>query len=383
MLDRRARAILERDRAAFMATLATDSRLFVERQERLFRWLGDVPLESYELTVAWDRFGDLTRPKDLDRYPTSDAVMIPVTEERYQIRGFDPKPAAEDLFYTFVRQDGEWLIAEDDDVSDLALYSARHLWDFGPIEQHESEHFLLLAHPCKRDGGCLQDGPFLELAEEGMRTIERYWPVRWHRRTVVLVPKSGAELQRMIQSTFDLNNFVAFAYSTVDLADGLDYTGHRIIPNPKALEGRSNESVGQILAHEMLHIATRDHAGPFVPIFVDEGFADYAGNDADPGALAFFNSEVAAGLFSGAIPEDFEFTIGDGTDIYRSYQEAQSAVRFFVDRWGLDAFVRFYRKLGRLEIVTGTTRYHVDRALKQTAGVDYETFQRMWADSIT
>ena len=366
-----------------MSTVATDSRPFVERQERLFRWMGDIPFESYALTVAWDRFGDLARPSDLARYPSSEAVMIPVTEERYQISGFDPKPAAEDLFYTFVKQDGEWLIAEDDDVSDLALYSARHLWDFGPVEQHESEHFLLLAHPCRDEGGCLQDGPFLALAEEGMRTIERYWPVRWHRETIVLVPRSAAELQRMIQSTFDLDNFVAFAYSTVDLAEGVDYTGHRIIPNPKALQGRSDDSVEQILAHEMLHIATRDHAGPFVPIFVDEGFADYAGNDADPGALAFFNSEVAAGLFSGAIPEDFEFTIGDGTDIYRSYQEAQSAVRFFVDRWGLDSFVRFYRMLGRLEIVTGTSRYHVDRALKRTAGVDYETFQEMWADSIT
>lgn len=345
--------------------------------------MGDVPLASYELTASWERFGDLARPSDVKRYPSATDVKIPVTEERYQIRGYDPKPAAEDLFYTFVEEDGEWLIAEDDDLNDLALYSARHLWDFGPLEQFESEHFLLLAHPCERAGGCLQDGPFLELAERGMQTIEPYWPVRWHRRTVVVVPKNGAELQRMIQSTFDLDNFVAFAYSTVDIEADLDYTGHRIMPNPKALEGRSDESVEQILAHEMLHIATRDHAGPFVPIFVDEGFADYAGNDADPGALAFFNSEVAAGLFSGAIPEDFEFTIGTGTDIYRSYQEAQSAVRFFVDRWGLDAFVRFYRMLGRLNIDVGTARYHLDRALRRTAGVDYETFQQMWADSIT
>ena len=95
-----------------MSTLATDSRLFVERQKRLFRWIGDVPLGSYELTAVWDRFGDLARPKDLKRYPTSDAVTIPVTEERYQIRGFDPKPAAEDLFYTYVKQDGEWLISD-------------------------------------------------------------------------------------------------------------------------------------------------------------------------------------------------------------------------------------------------------------------------------
>ncbi len=129
-------------------------------------------------------------------------------------------------------------------------------------------------------------------------------------------------------------------------------------------------------------MATRESAGPFVPIFVDEGFADYVGYSDDPSALAFFNSDVAAGLFNGQLPEDFEFTIGDGTEIYRNYQKAQSAVRFFIDRFGLDAFNRFYRSLGRKEIAAGTARYHIDQAFRRTTGMSYDAFQRAWTSSI-
>ncbi len=383
LLERRARAVLERDRAAFLSTVSPASTDFAARQERLFAGLRNVPLDSFSYRVAWERRGDLVRPSDVRRYPGAEAVSIPVTEERYRIAGFDRRDAVEDLYYTYVKEDGEWLIAEDTDLDDITLYSARHLWDGGRVEKERSEHFLVFSHPCKKKPcGSLSDD-FLSLAEQGLDRARRYWLGPWSEPTVVLVPRSGRELERMIQSTFDLENFVAFAYSTVDASDGIDYTGHRIIPNPDAFSGRAGESVLQILAHEMLHIASRDSAGPFIPIFVDEGFADYVGNDADPDALAFFNSDVASGLFSGELPEDFEFTVGDGTDIYRSYQESHSAVRYFIDRFGLNAFNRFYRKLGRVEIAPGTARFHLDRALRATIGLTYDRFQEAWTSSIT
>ena len=381
LLARRAIAVLERDRDAFMATVAPYSNDFVERQGRLFDAMARLPLESFGYRVAWERRGDLVRPFDERRYPGAEAVSIPLTEERYRIEGFDRRDAVEDMYYTYVKSGGRWLIAEDTDLDDITLYSARHLWDFGPLETKRSEHFLQLAPKCRTD--CESVGAdFLDLAERGLARAQRYWLGPWHPRVVVLVPGSGEQLERMIQSTFDLENFVAFAYSTVDGASGVDYTGHRIIPNPRALDGRSSDTVLQILAHELVHIATRDSAGPFVPIFVDEGFADYAGHDADPGALAFFNSDVAGGLFNGELPEDFEFTVGSGTDIYRSYQKSQSAVRFFVERFGLGAFNRFYRKLGRVEIAPGTAAFHIDKAFRATTGLGYERFQEAWTSSI-
>lgn len=363
-----------------MATISDSSPEFVERQGRLFRAMADVPFASFAYRVAWERRGDLVRASDTRRYPSAEAVSIPLTEERYRIEGFDPRDAVEDMYYTYVKQDGEWLIAEDTDLNDITMYSARHLWDSGRLETERSEHFLMLSHRC--EGCSTLSGDFLQLAEEALDQARRYWHGPFKQKIVVLVPRSAKELERMIQSTFDLEDFVAFAYSTVDFTDGIDYTGHRIIPNPKAFAGRSTSSVRQILAHELLHVATRDSAGPFVPIFVDEGFADYVGHDGDPAGLAFFNSDVAQGLFNGQLPEDFEFTVGSGTDIYRSYQKSQSAVRFFIERFGLRAFNRFYRRLGRIEVAAGTARFHIDRAFRVVTGMSYDSFQQAWTSSI-
>ena len=347
------------------------------RQRAFFDRVTELPLASYRLVAAWDRYGDLVRRSDAAAYPGVDRVSIPLIEERYRIRGFDPKPAVEDTYFTFVKRDGSWLIAEDSDLDDLTLYSGRHLWDFGDIEQERDGHLLQLSH----SGVTSHD--YLGLAEQALARVERFWSARWHRNTILLIPDDEDELRRLIQATFDLDDFVAFAYSTVDLSHDIDYTGHRIIVNPGAFAGRSEETVTAILAHEMLHVASRHVAGPFIPIFVDEGIADFVGNAGNPSALGFLESEVASGVFDGRLPEDFQFTVGSGTDIYRSYQKSHSAIRFFVDRWGLAAFIKFYRRLGAQKIVPGTATFHVSRTLKKITGLDLDAFEKEWADSIT
>ncbi len=366
------------DRGGFMETIADLDEDFVARQARLFSRLIDLPLDSYRLRVAWERYGDLARPSDKRRYGTE--THIPVTEERYRLRGLDDEPAVEDLYYTYVRSDGEWVIAEDTDLDQLALYSARHLWDSGSIEMLKSDHFVLFSHPCRAGRFCATRET-LDVAESALTRVRRYWR-SIPERVAVIVPASSAELERMIQATFDLEDFVAFAYSTVDLSGGIDYTGHRIMLNPAAFTGRGAASTGVILAHELLHVATRAAAGPFVPIFLDEGFADYVGYDADPAVLGFLNSELASGRLKGSLPQDFEFTIGTGSEILLQYQKSHSAVRFFIERWGLAKLRLLYRRLGRVAVAPGTVRFHIDRALRETVGVGFAAFERRWADSI-
>jgi len=383
LLDARSRAITEGDRGAFLATVAPESGEFLERQEAFFDRVTRLPLASYRLVAVWERYGDLARPSDRARYRDADDVAIPLTEERYRIKGFDADDAVEDQYFTFVQRDGEWRIAEDTDLEDLTLYSGRHLWDFGAIEQRRSEHLLQLSHPCDPDTPCPATAHrYLPLAERALARVARFWTAPWKRDMVLLIPDDEDELRRLIQATFDLDDFVAFAYSSVDVSDSIEYTGHRMVVNPEAFEGRTEETVVAILAHEMLHVASRYVAGPFVPFFVDEGIADYVGTAADPASLGFFSADVAAGRFDGELPEDYQFTVGSGTDIYRSYQKSQSAVRFFINRWGLRDFIRFYRVLGSKKVVPGTARYHVSRSLKKVTGLDLDAFEKAWADSI-
>ena len=360
-----------------MHTVEGASEGFKRRQRASFEGFAALELEDYSLTADWAALGDLVRPRANERYPGFDLVTIPVTVERYRLRGMDPAPASEDFYYTFGVSEGEWSIVSDSDLEDVGLYSARHLWDEGPVELFDSEHFTFISHPCSSD--CVDIQEMAAQSERAYDRVRQYWD-EIPDRTAVLVPNSTDELERMIQSTFDLDNFVAFAYSSEH--PRLGYTGNRVMLNPDSFRGIDSEYAFQILAHEMLHIATRDAAGPFIPIFMDEGFADHVAYDAAPEGLGFFDAEVAAGRFEGALPHDYEFTTGDGTDIFRTYQESQSAVRFFIDRWGLDRFIQLYRRVGRPVTAAGTTRYWVDRTLRRTVDLNLKRFERRWADSI-
>jgi hypothetical protein len=383
LLDARAEAYLARDRHAFLATVATDSAPFRSRQEDFFAFSRSIPFDSYRLEADWDHYGDLARPADASRYGNADDVVILLVHEKYMIRGFDERPAVEEYVYTFVERDGEWLIAEDSDLDSVGLQSVRHLWDSGPVVVERSEHFTLYRHPCGEKVGCVQLPPdFLSTAEEALAHVDRHWRVPWRHKVLILVPTTTEELGRMLQATFELDNFVAFAYSTYETGESFDLAGYRIMLNWPQIEGRGSDSIRAIMAHELLHVATRPVTGPFVPTFVEEGLAEHVGQAGDSDALSFLESEIASGTFDGRLPRDFEFVTGDGFDIFRSYQEALSAMDFLARRWGEADLRRFYLRLGRPEFAPGTSIYHVGKALRETIGRGYVGFERAWASSI-
>ena len=381
LLDRRAEAFLERDRSAFMDTLDPSAPAgFRARQRKLFANSERIPFASYGLIADWSRYGDLARPSDHARYPGAEAVSIPLTQEHYRIQGFDEADAVEDAFYTFVSRDGDWFIGNDEDLDDIGMFTVRHPWDFAEQFADRSEHFLAIGPGCVIDGTSLCARDLLDIAEDALALTNATWTVPWRNKVVLVVPPSDESLQRMLQATFDPSNFVAFAYSTVD-PDTLGYTGDRIIVNSSVIAGRPRAEIVTIMAHELLHVATRDASGPFVPLFVDEGFAELAGYGDAPG-LEYFDAIVAGGAFDSRLPEDFQFSTGSGNDIYLSYQEAQSAIRFFYDRWGAKKFIRFYKRVGRARIVEGLATWHVERALRSTIGIGLRGFEKAWASSI-
>lgn len=379
LLDRRAHAVEGRDRAAFMATVADLSSAFRERQAQLFKWTRDVPFASYELQADWTEWGDIARASDSARYPGAEAVTIPLTEERYRIRGLDRAPAVEDLFYTFVKQGGAWLIAEDRDVADLGFDTAEHLWDFGPVLVERHGRFLVFRHPCGK-GPCSDLPDYAHsLLEAGRARAERFWTGPWPKLVGVVLPKTKDELRHVLQANLDLTTFVAFTYSTVK--DGR-YSAPRIVLNWRTLEERSKSPLQDVFAHELVHVATRSSAGPHVPVFVDEGFAEHAANEASPASLSFFDYQRGVGGVDGTLPDDYEFQSGSGTSIFLNYQTAQSAIDFFVRTWGPRAFERFYKRLGRARTVPGTSEYLTSRALHRTIGVGLHRFEQLWADSL-
>ncbi|MGH2754369.1 MAG: hypothetical protein ACRDLB_08025 [Actinomycetota bacterium] len=372
LLNRRADAIRDRDRRAFAATMKDAPGVFRSRQLRLFDHLGDLDLGLYDAEVDWGAVGDLVRDRDRSLYPDADEVAIPLTHERYRLAGYDARRVHQDLYLTFAKVDGEWSIVSDDDLDDIGLYSARNVWDFSPVTTEPGRHFLAIGARC---GGCPQVGGVLVgAAERALSLVDEYWTRAWHRRVPLIAPRSSADLARMIQSTYPVQNYLAFAFWTGGPAQN---PGVRVIVNPERV---AFGDLFDVFAHELTHVAALGSRGSFTPSFVDEGLAQYVGVDGAGEAVAA--ADATARSSRPRLPQDHEFFLGDGAAVFSSYQRSLSAVAFFVERFGFRRFQRFYVTLGRATRVPGTRRYHLDRAFERVIGMDAREFERAWASSI-
>ncbi|MGH2681745.1 MAG: hypothetical protein ACRDIX_00745 [Actinomycetota bacterium] len=374
LLDRRARALLLGDRPGFLAGLDHEAEGdFVERQELLFDGFQRLPLQDYRLDVSLDVFEELTASEELRRYGRGAQPTVLHVEQRYRLQGYDRQPALEDVFLTFVRRPAGWRMISDSDLDDLTIYSGRVLWEFGPIVTRESEHFLYVSHPDLAGAA----GTILPAAQRALARVSAVWPLQFRKKVVILAPSESEELVRILQAQFDVDVFVAFAYSGLDRDREWDLVGHRIILHWDNFSAQSDAAQQSILTHELLHIATRELSGPFVPAFVDEGVAEWVTTDASTLLLAI---RVGSGIFDRRLPLDHEFITGDTDDIVNSYQESYSFIRYADDRFGSKAVAEFYRRLGRPQVAAGTWRYHVDRAMRAAFGSGFGRLQRRWAD---
>ena len=373
LLDRRAEAVLSGDRAAFSATLTGAPAGSKRRQLRVFDHLGDLDLAAYELEADWGALGDLARPQDRAGYRGEQEIAIPVTHERYRLAGYDARLVHQDLYLTFVKVDGEWGVGGDDDLEDLGLYSQRNVWDFSPVRTERSRHFISIEPRCN---GCPSSGgALLSVAEGSLEAVDRFWTRPWHRRVPLVAPASSDDLARIIQSTYPVGNYLAFAVWT---GGANQNPGVRVIVNPDRFALASDGS--GVLTHELTHVASLYSRGSFTPSVVDEGLAQYVGVQGDPAEIA--EADASARSAPPRLPEDYEFFVGDPSAVFNSYQRSLSAVAYFVERWGFKRFQQFYATLGRASREPGTFRYQLDSALEETIGMDRREFERAWASSI-
>ena len=250
VLDEREAAIRTGDRETFLATVDPGAdKEFKARQAALFDGLRSVPLSSYELIVRPDEVPDLAGGLD-ERY-TADDVFLPPVESRYRIEGVDAVDALDGFFYTFLLRQGRWRIVSDTDVEDLGLPSSRNLWDFGPVARARSPHFTVLFDSADRT----RAESLLRLAEEARDQLATSFNRPLPDQVLLILPHSVDQLAEMLQSTFDLSNFVAFAAASVDRDEGWESTAPRVFAQDVNLARSRRSFQLETLHHEFVHVA--------------------------------------------------------------------------------------------------------------------------------
>ena len=376
LLRERSRAVLTRDRAAFLATVDPAAPELVQRQAATFDALAQVPLATWDYAVA----ASGSRPDErLDRRYGRGRWWAPQVALRYALDGFDERPVAVDHHLTFALRDGRWLLAADDDFALQGRPTPRAIWDRGPVVSVRREQVLVLGHPAQRR---LLDQVASLTAAAVPRVTAAWGP--WRERVVVLVPDDTSELAGLLGSKGDLSRIAAVATAELRGGEGgYDPTGDRVLVNPETFVGLGAVGRQVVVTHEVAHVATRRASGPAVPGWLAEGFADlvgYTGVDLPVSVIAAdLAAEVRAGQVPEALPVDADFE-GGSPRLSQAYQGAWLAVRLLDERHGRAALLRFYRVVGARRGVPPETA--VEDALRAELGTTTAALTADWRASL-
>ena len=369
-LDAAADAFRRGDRAALAPLLHDPDSRFGRRWLDRAEWMQALPLASYDLRLD-HVLPDLSTTRV--RQAHEGAVQVVYVVEELALEGYDREPAAHDLFLTMVRgEDGRWQVAGDADAEPLGFVSVDHLWDHGPVEVREQQSVLAIHHP---DGPAV--GPLVDETLAALRQVADAWPQPWPGRVPVIVPRDQEELGELLHVTYDLSNFVAFATATpVNERGRYELTGSRVMVNPGRLLDGPTATRQRIMAHELVHVATRPVAGPMVPSWLDEGLAQVLGEGRSTTGTGLVDGVGAAAL---SLPSDGQFRVGGRNRIFLSYQLSWAFVDHLVDRYGASAVARFYVAAGRGAIgEAGTRQWHLDRAATQVFDASLDQLVEQW-----
>lgn len=356
VLDAREAALAAGDRSAWLGTIDPNApAAFTAAQGRLFDGLRAMPIESYSLEVRTEDTGDLGR--GLSAKYGGASVQLPETRQRMRLRGFDAVDAVDSLWLTFVQRDGRWYVAGDEDLAPLGLDTARGLWDYAPVEVRASAHLLTIFHPAQRERAVALSA----IAEEAIGVLEERWDQAWPEKIPLILPADTDELERLLQSTIDLDKFLAFVSYGALRDESWVATAPRIYIQDENLAEYSREFQVETLVHELAHAAGAPLAGPFVPAWVHEGIADWV-------ATGRSTRERKPDGSDGVLPRDFEFSTGAQSKIIEAYRESRSATSYLASRSGLGSPTALLRELGAVRSAPGNADHQVDAALRRAAG---------------
>jgi hypothetical protein len=377
LLRERSGAVLERDRAAFLATVDPSAPELVERQAATFDALAAVPLATWDYVL-----GGTSSPPDerLDRRYGRGRWWAPKVSLRYALGGFDERPVVVDHHLTFVLRNGRWLLGADDDFALHGRDTPRAIWDRGPVVAVRDDGILVLGPPTQRR---LMEQVASLTAAAVPRVTAAWGP--WRERVVVLVPDDTEELAGLLGPDGDLSRIAAVATAELRGGEGeYDPAGDRVLVNPGTFAGLGAVGRQVVLTHEVTHVATRRASGPAVPGWLAEGFADlvgYTGVDLPLSVIAAdLAAEVRAGRVPAALPVDADFE-GGSPRLAQAYQEAWLAVRLLDERHGRAALLRFYRAVGARRGVAPAPA--VEDALQAELGTTTAALTADWRASLS
>ena len=366
LLDRRAAAVLHRDRAALLATVLPGATGLRAQQAAWLADLSQLPLASW----AW-------RLRTTDAYPLPPQLSATVgrrlatqVQLSYQLAGFDNEPVTATEYPTFGRSGDDWYLVSDTDHPG----GDTELWDLGPVTVVHGRYCLVLGL-----GGRAALEPFAQLADRAVPAVSAVWGDGWGQRTVLLVPSTTDQVGSLLG--MDPAGFGSIAAVTSgELGAAEARRTERITVNPPVWAELSAFGRQVVTTHETTHVATRAITDSWTPRWLAEGAANWTGyldSGRTPRQICpELAADVAAGRIPSQLPADSAFA-GSAPDLPQSYEQAWFACRSIVSRHGAPALPACYRAVAATG-GAGGQQAAVDTALRRVTGTGLAAFTALW-----
>ncbi|NLU82889.1 hypothetical protein HCA44_08875 [Rhodococcus sp. HNM0569] len=373
VLDRWAGAVRSGDTNALAALVDRSAAPgFLDAEQSRARNAAGVPFEAfgYALTDA----GGTPVPDDLVAALGADEVIAPGVELRYSFAGADPVPATAPVSVVLARRGDVWTLVTDAPVAGRDVQTWRGPWDFGPVVAARAEdgESLVLGHP----GDRATVEQIARGVDDAIARVTDLWGSGWSRRAVVVVAASQAEFTSLVGSEHDGANIAAVAVAGAVDRESRSASGQRIVFSPASRQRLDAGGRLVVLRHELMHAAARVDTVDGSPLWMLEGYAEYAahrGDDTQARQIApDLASRVADGMVPDRFPRDDDFS-GSGS---AAYEASWSLCAFVADTWGDARLTDLYRALA------GGPRSDddVEAVVERELDTDVETFLGQWRD---
>lgn len=363
-LERRAAAVLARDPAGYLDALAPDAAKLRAAQRTELANLADVPLKSwaYEVKGITEEDGD---------WATAEVEL------RYRIDGYDTAPVAARRTLELMRDGERWYVSADRP----AKGASDQLWHQGEVEAVRGAHSLVLGVG-RPEEELRQIADTVDLA---VPAVSDAWPQPWARRVVVLVPDSVESMAGLLGSPeTSYRGIAAVTTGEAGTTGKRPALADRVIVNPQAYASLGSFGQRVVLTHETTHVATRTSTSTATPVWLSEGFADWAayrGEDRTPDLIApELTGAVRAGDVPAGLPDDKDFGFdGDPAELARAYESAWMACELIAERWGKEKLTAFYAAVGAHPGRDGA----VEQAMGSVLDTTPEEFTADWRDYLS
>ncbi|MFZ2176308.1 MAG: hypothetical protein WAW17_20165 [Rhodococcus sp. (in: high G+C Gram-positive bacteria)] len=378
LLDSWATAVRSDDAAALAALMdESASAEFLAAEIRRAGNLAGVELSDWSYEIA-DGPG-ASVPAGLAEEIGADEVWSPPVQLRYALAGADVAPTRKPVAPVVARRGETWTLIDDEVAVAGAVNTWRGPWDFGPVISRRVSTgpdgtSVVLGHPENAD-------LVNRLADElpaAVINVTQLWGPNWPGRAVVWVAGSQDEFTALVGPDHDGGDIAAVAISDAVGNDTSAVTGQRIVFSPASSERLTDMTRRAVLRHELTHVAVRGATVDRSPMWMLEGYAEYAAYRGTGEEESRIASALAAQISGGNAPEEFPAD----TDFVRSgdrgsvaYETAWSINAYVAEKFGEARLTELYRALSVGEMDAET----VDERLSDVLGIDSDEFRARWS----